>query len=281
MPPRTVVKRALRSEISRVRYGRNVGLLSSLSLFAPNSSGSHRARAELTIQSAQQTFPLLEQLLMVSRGQALPRIDAETLCPDEESKQAAQELAELFRANGSDKSTGHNYHYIYGPILKDRLAVTGVLEIGLGTNNRDVVSNMKGNGRPGASLRAFRDFLPNAEIFGADFDRSILFTDERIRTFFVDQTETSSFSELDENVHPELDLIIDDGLHSPNANIAVLIFALDRLKAGGSLVIEDIAASALPLWQVVASLLPTEFQPRLIDAKGAKVFAVERQMRVQ
>ena len=43
---------------------------------------------------------------------------------------------------GSDKASGHDYHNIYGPILKKRDAITGILEIGMGTNNTDVVSNI-------------------------------------------------------------------------------------------------------------------------------------------
>jgi hypothetical protein len=50
-------------------------------------------------------------------------------------------------------------------------------------------------------------------------------------------------------------VIIDDGLHSPGANLAVLLFALDALSAHGVLVIEDIKEDALPVWHVVRALL--------------------------
>src|SRR5208283_1689664 len=170
----------------------------------------------------------------------------------------------------------HDYHYVYGNILKDPRSVTAVLEIGLGTNNEDVISNIGKTGKPGASLRAFRDFLPKAEIYGADIDKQILFSDERIETCFVDQTDLGSFDELSKNVGVDFDLIIDDGLHSPNANIAVMIFAVDRLKHGGWLVVEDIPYSALPVWQVIAALLPTEFSAHLISSKSQVVFLVER-----
>jgi SAM-dependent methyltransferase len=156
-----------------------------------------------------------------------------------------------------------------------------MLEIGLGTNNTDVVSNMGQMGRPGASLRAFRDFLPNAEIYGADIDKRILFKEERISTFFVDQTDLNSFAELDANVSKKFDLIIDDGLHSPNANIAVLIFALTRLKRDGWLVIEDVNHDALPVWQVVAALLPGDFKPYIIEARVHLVFAIQKQCEVK
>jgi hypothetical protein len=137
---------------------------------------------------------------------------------------------------------------------------------------------MGDSGKPGASLRAFRDFLPNAQIYGADVDRRILFQEDRIRTFFVDQTDIQSFGEL-ARLNATFDLIIDDGLHSPNANIAVLLFGLRKIIPGGWLVVEDIDDAARPVWQVFSSLLPTGYKSYLIDAKNALVFAVQREAR--
>jgi hypothetical protein len=176
---------------------------------------------------------------------------------------------------GSDKAV-HHYHNIYGPILKNRDEIRGVLEIGLGTNNTDIVSNMGAGGRPGASLRAFRDFLKSASIFGADIDTQILFEDERIKTFFVDQTKPATLTELGKSVPSELDLIIDDGLHSPNANIATLQFGLRKIKRGGWVVIEDIAREALRAWELVSALLPNSYETHILRAEGAFVFTVKR-----
>jgi SAM-dependent methyltransferase len=228
--------------------------------------------------SANQAFPFLAHFLEVSGNkQFITDIaEAEKFCPDGESEQVAARLKCKFNEYGSDKSTDHNYHFIYGTILKNPNSIGAVLEVGLGSNNADVVSNMGRSGRPGASLRAFRDFLPNAKIYGADFDRRVLFQEDRIETFFVDQTDLHSFDALGQNVGSNFDLIIDDGLHTPNANIAVLAFALSRLKPGGWLVVEDIDECALPAWQVIAALIPSGFKPHIISAKNAMVFAVER-----
>ena len=62
--------------------------------------------------------------------------------------------------------------------MKSQKSVNKIFEIGLGTNNIDIVSTMGKKGHPGASLRAFRDFCPNAEIYGADFDSRILFQEK-------------------------------------------------------------------------------------------------------
>jgi hypothetical protein len=108
--------------------------------------------------------------------------------------------------------------------------IADILEVGLGTDNDAVASNMGAAGKPGASLRAFRELLPHARIYGADVDRSILFDEENIQTFFVDQTDFQSIDALDEAIGHDFDLIIDDGLHSPDANLAMLIFAQKRLR---------------------------------------------------
>ncbi len=70
---------------------------------------------------------------------------------------------------------------------------------------------MGAGGVPGASLRAFRDYLPKATIIGADIDKRILFQDGRIQTYFVDQTDLRSLESLGENIPDFVDLIIDDG----------------------------------------------------------------------
>jgi hypothetical protein len=254
----------------------DMAIVTGLPLFAPNSAGSWKARAELTILAANQTFPFMNHFLKAVGKGSLPIVNAEDLCSDRESRQAAAQLKVNFDKYGSDKATDHDYHNIYGRILKDPNSVTSVLEIGLGSHNEDVVSNMGRTGKPGASLRAFRDFLPKANLYGADFDRRILFQEDRIQTFYVDQTDLGSFDALSQSVGAGFDLIIDDGLHSPNANIAVAAFALSKLKPGGWLVVEDIPASALPVWQVMAVLLPVGYKPYVISAKGGFLFAVER-----
>ena len=47
---------------------------------------------------------------------------------------------------------------------------------------------MSSNGKPGASLRVWRDYFYNAEIYGADIDKTN-FSEKRIKTFFVDQLD--------------------------------------------------------------------------------------------
>jgi hypothetical protein len=246
----------------------------ALGLFVPGSAGSPEGLATLTKLAISQTIPFLSMLVESCQTGRVQKMDVTAFCSLADFGNATDFKA-LCDQYGSDKARSHNYHYLYAPILKARDKVAAVLEIGMGTNNTDVVSNMGQHGRPGASLRAFRDFLPNALIFGADVDRRILFEEDRIKTFFVDQTDLDSFQVLGAGIPPAMDLIIDDGLHAPNANLAVLLFGLKRLKVGGWLVVEDIPPQAIPLWEVVSAVLPATFKPYLIRTAAAMVFAVE------
>ncbi len=225
------------------------------SMFAPNRAGDPHVLSEIASQAAYGTFSALEALLRklttVSsfHPQMLPKLD-------EEQYKFSAVLAERFNYYGSDKTTVHSYESLYARLLTKICNDKGaLLEIGLGTNNIDTPSNMGLTGQPGASVRAFRDALPQFNIYGADVDRRILFWEQRIRTFYVDQSDIKTFYNMQVQISEPLDIIIDDGLHAPHTNLNTLLFALDALKPGGHLVVEDIALGMLPVWQVVAQLL--------------------------
>ena len=265
---------------SNLLYRNEIKLIQRLNLFAPNTSGTYRGLekdiAKLTLLSANQIFPFLVHMGTQLDKEEKELVTAEMFCSNLHGEDFAAAIKNHFDNNGCDKAHNHNYHYIYGTIIKKIGKVNSILEIGLGTTNTDVVSNMGKKWVPGASLRAFRDFLPNAQIYGADIDKRVLFEDTRIKTFFVDQTDLSSFTTLGNKISTQLDLIIDDGLHSPNANIAVLSFSFKKLNVGGWTVIEDIVEEAAPFWKVVSELLPAKYKSYLIRAEGGLVFAVEK-----
>lgn len=263
--------------IWRRRHAGDLRIVEGLPLFAPSSGGDIAALAALTFHSANHTVPLLAQLARPCDGFVhIEPLTPRSVAAEPAASAAAAELQQLFVARRSDKATVHDYHNLYGPLLRLRAEVNKVLEIGIGTNNEDVVSNMSREGTPGASLRAFRDFLPNAQVFGADVDDRVLFQEDRIATFVVDQTDQSSLARLGSRVGDNFDLIIDDGLHAPHANLSVLLFAMPRVKPGGHIVIEDIPRVAAPLWQVVGAVMPAEFDCRLFNSRSALLFVARR-----
>jgi SAM-dependent methyltransferase len=188
------------------------------------------------------------------------------------------DLADLFRIHGSDKSSVHDYHRSYGSVLR-REAPSNILEIGLGTNNLDTPSNMGIWGKPGASLRAFRDWARNAKVYGADVDRRILFQEQRISTFWVDQTDKRSLDELAAKLNEvAFDLIIDDGLHLPHANLNTLSALLPLLSKNGVFVIEDIQPDFENVWRLTGAVLAPQYESYFVRMKPAhvSVFVVRR-----
>jgi hypothetical protein len=271
------LRRQLWSYSNRKDYFATLNIHETFPAFLPSSSGQTKNLTNLTVQSINQIFPLIESLL-ASLSIDTPIISVDEFTKRANNHQPSLELKDLFDQYGSDKASIHNYHLIYGAVLSDNLAVKNILEVGMGTNNLDVASNMGVFGKPGASLRAFRDFCLNAQIYGADIDKRILFSEERIKTFYVDQTDAKTFKQLKNELFELFDLVIDDGLHSPNANIATLDFGLQIIKINGWVIIEDIRVESLSIWKVVYNLIPENFEPYIIQSKSAYIFAAKRLM---
>jgi hypothetical protein len=164
-------------------------------------------------------------------------------------------LSELCEKYGSDKGFvnldigqkpfnwhPHTYATYYHSIFNlSRENINNVFECGLGTNNPNIKSNMTKNGIPGASLRVWRDYFFNAKIYGGDIDKNILFEEHRIKTFYVDQLDDNSIKSMWENIEvKDFDIIIDDGLHAPEAIYNFFINSFHKLKKNGIYLIEDV-----------------------------------------
>ena len=163
-------------------------------------------------------------------------------------------LSELCEKYGSDKGFKnydskrlyqwdfHSYTSYYHSIFNlSRENIKLVFECGIGTNNLNFKSNMTVNGIPGASLRVWRDYFFNANIYGGDIDKNTLFEEERIKTFYVDQLDTNSIKFMWESIKlNNFDIIIDDGLHEPEANYNFFVNSFHKLKKNGLYIIEDV-----------------------------------------
>ena len=162
-------------------------------------------------------------------------------------------LSSLCDKYGSDKGslnpTGHVYNWpphsyadYYSRLFDHcRPHIKRVFECGIGTNNPQFESSMGITGKPGASLRVWREYFPNAIVIGADIDRDILFDDDRIRTFHVDQTDSESVASLWTEVEESnFDFMVDDGLHTLEAGVCMFENSIGRLGPGGIYAIEDV-----------------------------------------
>lgn len=158
------------------------------------------------------------------------------------------DLCTIMTKERSDKGNGwHNYTIIYNELFEHmRHRPINLFEMGLGSCNPKVPSNMGVHGRPGASLFGWCEYFdhPDTICWGADIDKDINITNHpKIKTFYGDQLNQSvlatmwSSSELQDKL---FDIIIDDGLHEPKANICMFQASIHKLRKGGIYIIEDI-----------------------------------------
>ena len=117
------------------------------------------------------------------------------------------------------------------------------MEVGLGSINENVEFHMKYMGKnykPLASLYAWRDYFNNADIYGADIDKKILKNTNRIKTFHVDMFNSNSIRKMWSQINKKIDIFIDDGFHSFEANTNLFKSSFKFLKKNGFYIIEDI-----------------------------------------
>lgn len=132
------------------------------------------------------------------------------------------ELYRCFLAHLPTKQL-HNYLPLFVRHLEPvRHQVRKVLEIGV---------------EAGTSLRMWRDYFPNAEIYGFDIDeRCKKHEDDRIRIMIGDQREEADLARLPD----DFDVIIDDGIHVQEFQISSFSYLIrHKMKERGIYVVED------------------------------------------
>ena len=173
---------------------------------------------------------------------------------DERLYEKPTKLCETFTSYGSDKGDNHNYSTLYNHLfsaIKDE--DINLFELGLSIHNGDVAL------APGCSLLGFRDYFSKANFYGADIDVKALIHDQsRIKTYFVDQTNPGLIEDLwnqPDLYDTEFDIIIEDGLHTFEANRIFFENSIHKLKRGGIYMIEDILNTEIPQFRQWMSTL--------------------------
>lgn len=139
------------------------------------------------------------------------------------------ELTTLAIKYGTDRhpKSKHSYTPYYYNLLKDRRnSLKKMLEIGVGE---------------GPGLRMWRDFFPNAQIFGAEIDQKRIFKEDRIEVIKCDQASETDLVELIKKIGPDLDFIVEDGSHKPEDQIFTCLTLMPLLKDDVIYIIEDVA----------------------------------------
>jgi hypothetical protein len=252
----------------------NIFVSNCIDAFAPYCGGVREGETlnemglQLTLVGIKNLLPSINSLLKLIDVVPAPH---EIYSEDTNKTETSEALKELFTRHGSDKSVSHDYHLVYGEIFKkiNRKSQLNILEIGLGSQNPSTPSRMCDIFKVGSSIRAYKEFFPNSQIFGADVDRGTLFTEERIQTSYVDQLNPATFDEMHKSFDsPSYDIFIEDGLHSFVSSLNSLNFALQTVKKDGTIILEDLT-DVEHSWGMITSLLKAcGYNARLISSGG-------------
>jgi len=154
-------------------------------------------------------------------------------------------LRNLFDNEGTDKG---EYAKTYEVLLGNRRnSVTEMLEIGIGTlipGGSSMKGEVNDTYRPGGSLRAWKKYFPNANIYGIDIQPDTQFKEDRIFTFLCDSTDKRIVKETFSKLPSKFDVIIDDGCHNSEDQLASLKNFWPTLAEEGLYFIEDISQSS-------------------------------------
>lgn len=151
------------------------------------------------------------------------------------SKPSLSSLMGKYNANdnkeGTDKDTIHSYIKTYEKVFAPiRDTTCHVLEIGIYS---------------GAFLKILADYFENAQVYGIDIDLSNLRfgkDDPRIHIYEMNGTDPNSVKKLDIKY---FDLIIEDGSHIPDEQVATFHNFAPLIGPGGIYIIEDINGMTL------------------------------------
>lgn len=170
------------------------------------------------------------------------------------------ELSILGKKYGTDKIGKHNYLPVYYEMFKNRRQeVKNVIEIGVGE---------------GLGLLMWRDFFPNAHIWGFDNeDYRASFVSERIECFKLDQSKCDGLRDVANNFF-DTDLIVDDGSHKSSDQVFSCLLLMPNM-INATYVIEDVSEPSivgileryLPQCQVIVKTCGKRYDDRLIIVK--------------
>lgn len=139
---------------------------------------------------------------------------------------ASPNLLEQLGAKYQPTKRLHHYLPHYWTHFRDiREQVRCVLEIGLETDR---------------SLRMWEEFFPNAAILGVDIDPACAaFAGGRRQVFIGDQSDPRFLASVLAQAPSAPDVVIDDGSHRVEHQVASLEFLFPRMSSHGIYVIED------------------------------------------
>ena len=138
------------------------------------------------------------------------------------------ELCHLAIKYGTDRHplSKHSYTPYYYNLLKDkRQSVKKVLEIGAAIYG---------------GHKMWRDFFPNATIYGAEPSPQQNLSEDRIKVIRCNQSSKNDLENLVRKTDSDLDIVIDDGSHLPHDQVLTCLTLMPHLKKDVVYIIEDV-----------------------------------------
>jgi len=151
-------------------------------------------------------------------------------------------LCKLAYKYGTDKceKIKHPFtHFYYDLVNPQSRAFRKVLQIGIEMKRHPPFNTT------GASLYMWRDFLPLAQVYGADPNPRAMFSDERIKTVLCNPAKNNDLTKLIQETGSNIDLVISDSSHDPQDQLATCLIAMPLLKSDVIYIIEDVADLSL------------------------------------
>jgi hypothetical protein len=139
------------------------------------------------------------------------------------------ELRALFNKHGTDKGRLQQYEQAYALHLEPYRCLgrpIRLLEIGI---------------RKGASLRVWKEWFPQLELYAVDIDADCRqHCPPDCTTFIGDQADPEFWETVLPELPDKLDIVIDDGSHIANDQQTTFDVLFPRMATGGLYVLEDL-----------------------------------------
>lgn len=158
------------------------------------------------------------------------------------------ELCAIMKAAGSEiAGPAHNYTTLYSPILEPvRNDPIRLFHFGM-RPARDASGAVQ---TPAASLQGWRNYFPNAAVFGGDDLSENIVDISGIHTFQYSLADPSGLEKMwsNDELAGEFDVIIDNGINHPHANAHCFEQSHEKVKVGGIYAIENIYWKTCTFW---------------------------------
>jgi len=166
----------------------------------------------------------------------------------------------LYYITDKEITFGHDYIPGYVDLFESRRhSVENVLEIGIGLGaHYNLMSSCHQNYSMGGSLKMWRDYFSNAQIYGMDLYECPPLG-PRITTFVGNQSKKEDLLSIVDRMGGTLEIVIDDGSHLAQHQVFSFMVLAEYMKPGGVYVVEDVLAQNIQRFQSL-EIFPEHFR---------------------